>query len=123
MVLERGLLLFESFRRQSSRIRHVDEVLLVCAGRLAGPLLACRRSLRIEAERGKVLFGLRRDADAARALGAARAGGQPVPYAEGLLALYAGRKDQAKALFEEALQRGGADGDWAKAKLAQLAAK
>ena len=74
----------------------------------------------IEGQRGAVLYGLTRDADAARALAAARAGKYPQPYDEVLVALALGRRDDAVKLFEEAAAAGGETADWAKAKLAQL---
>ncbi len=74
----------------------------------------------IEGQRGAVLYGLSRDADAAHAFAAARAGKYPQPYEEGLVALALGKRDEAVTFFGEAAAAGGEAADWAKAKLAQL---
>jgi len=71
-------------------------------------------------ERARVLLALG-PADAAReAYRKAAAAGRPAPYEEGLAALWAGRKREARRLFEQVVAEGGERAASAKAKLKQM---
>jgi hypothetical protein len=74
----------------------------------------------LQRERAELLFAAGRDADAAAAFAEAARAGAPVPYAWGLAALAAGRRDEAVAQLQAAAASGGPDAAAARAKLEEL---
>ncbi len=74
----------------------------------------------LQAERGRVLFGLERYKEAAEAFAQARAGGHAAPFEEGMAVLLQGDKTAAAKLFEEAVQGGGESAAAAQSKLEEL---
>jgi len=71
-------------------------------------------------EKGRVLFALGRDEPALEALDAARKRGYDAPYVRGVIALQQGDKKEAVSHFQAALDQGGMESEWAKAKLEML---